>query len=104
MSMRFDRRAPEELMNALRPNRFAHSMVEYGRSGAYWLDLQLRGYENKPEKRATLYVGLTKVLDLILHPTKGFRLDAHATHASGNNGWDGDWRTWHGKDWWAAQW
>jgi hypothetical protein len=102
--MRYDRRASTELMKALGPEGFAHSMVEYGRSGAYWLDLQLRGYENDHDHWATLYVGLTKVLDLHCLPSKGFRLSAHPTHANPKNRWQPEWQRRHPAEWWAQRW
>ena len=102
--MRYDRRAPAELMAALGPDGFAHSLVEYGRSGAYWLDLQLRGYENDPDRWATLYVGLTKILDLHHLPSKGFLMKAHQTYASTKNGWQPDWGRRHAADWWKQRW
>jgi hypothetical protein len=94
MGLSYDRRAPQELLDALRPGGWAHSLVEYGRSGQYALDLQLRGYASKPEHWATLYVGLTKVLDLRHHSTRGFRLDAHPTYCVPKFGWDPAWSNW----------
>jgi hypothetical protein len=104
MVLRYDRRAPTELMEALGPEGFAHSLVEYGRSGAYWLDLQLRGYENGADHWATLYVGLTKVLDLDYLTSKGFRLGAHPTHGNPENGWQTEWQRRHSAEWWAQRW
>ena len=88
----YDRRAPIELMNALRPGGWAASLAEYARGGQYGLDLQLRGYEGKPRHWATLYVGLTKVLDLECHPKRGFRLNVHPTWKA--YGWDARWEQW----------
>jgi hypothetical protein len=67
MGLSDDRRVPEELLKALEPGGFAHSLVEFGGSGMWALDLQLRGLgEAKKQHRATLYVGTTKVVDLHL--------------------------------------
>lgn len=86
----YDRRVPDELLEALRPGGWAHSLVEYGRSGQYALDLQLRGYANKPGGHwATLYCGLTKVLDLHYLASRGFRLNVHP--AWQKHGWDPAW-------------
>ena len=64
MGLSYDRRVPEELLKALEPGGFAHSLVEFGGSGMWALDLQLRGLgEAKKQHRATLYVGTTKVVD-----------------------------------------
>ena len=86
----YDRRAPEGLLAALRPGGWAASLAEYGRSGQFALDLQLRGYPKKSAGHwATLYAGLTKVLDLHYLPSKGFRLDVHKTWKV--HGWNEDW-------------
>jgi hypothetical protein len=57
MGLSYDRRVPEELLKALEPGGFAHSLVEFGGSGMWALDLQLRGLgEAKKQHRATLRV------------------------------------------------
>lgn len=85
----YDRRAPEALMGALRPGGWAESLVEFGRSGQYSLDLQLHGHP-KEEHRASLYVGLTKVFDLCYVESKGFRLKTHPTYKRAGN-WSARW-------------
>ena len=104
MALSYDRRAPEELMAALSPGGWAHSLVEYGRAGQFALDLQLRGYAGKAGHWATLYVGLTKVVDLHYRPKKGFRLDAHATYRQLTHGWHEQWEHSQPADGLAAQW
>ena len=84
-----DRRVAPELLEALAPGGWATSLLDYARAGQYALDLQLRGYAGKTGHWATLYVGLTKVLDLRYTPTRGFRLDVHATYKA--SGWDPSW-------------
>src|SRR4051812_48139580 len=76
-------------MRVLRPGGRAASLAEYGRSGQYALDLQLRGYAGGTHHWATLYAGLTKVLDLHLHDGRGYRLDAHPTWKA--HDWSPDW-------------
>lgn len=77
-SITYDRRISDELMAALVPGGFAHSLVEYARSGQFGLDLGLRSSRPKSTRSwATLYAGTTKALDLAHHPGKGFRLTAH---------------------------
>ena len=80
MALSYDRRAPERLISVLAPGGWAHSLVEYGRAGQFALDLQLRGYAGKQGHWATLYVGLTKVLDLHYRPNNRFRLDVHPSY------------------------
>lgn len=86
----FDRRVPEELMDALRPGGFAHSLVEYARSGQYGLDLALRADVKSNESRATLYVGTTKALDLHYLLGKGFSLGVHDSWKK-TGPWDPSW-------------
>jgi hypothetical protein len=38
MGLSYDRRVPEELLKALEPGGFAHSLVEFGGSGMWALD------------------------------------------------------------------
>ena len=105
MPLSYDRHAPEQMMQALLPGGFAHSLVEYGRTGLFALDLQLRGYANKPGHWATLYVGLTKVLDLHLSPKAGFKLSAHPTYTGNlDYGWKPSWSGSQGAENLAAQW
>ncbi|MDP9331868.1 MAG: hypothetical protein M3Q30_00955 [Actinomycetota bacterium] len=93
MTLSYDRRAAPELMAALMPGGFAHSLVEYGRTQP--LDLQLRGYSGKQGHWATLYAGLTKVLDLHYRPTNAgdrFRLNAHQKYTVAKKGWRPAWQ------------
>ena len=92
MSLSYDRRVADELLVALEPGGFAHSLVEFGGSGMWALDLQLRGLGEE-----------TKVLDLHL---KGhsFALSASATFANPGNGWDPAWEKRHDADWLVARW
>jgi hypothetical protein len=104
LAIRYDRRVPEELLQALQPGGFAHSLVQYGRSGAYALDLQLRGYAGKNTHWASLYSGLTKVVDLHYLPSKGFKLSAHKTHATEEHKWDPAWETYDTAASWSSRW
>jgi hypothetical protein len=104
MGLSYDRRVPEELLKALEYGGFAHSLVEFGGSGMWALDLQLRGLgEAKKQHRATLYVGTTKVVDLHL---KGrlYALSASPTFAREANGWVAAWAQWHDDCWFADRW
>lgn len=103
MPLSYDRRAPEDLIKALAPGGWAHSLVEYGRAGQFALDLQLRGYAGKHGHWATLYVGLTKVIDLHYRPSKGFRLDVHPSYRE-KWGWSADWESSQSADRLADQW
>ncbi len=93
--MTYDRRAPAPLVAALSSGGFARALVEYGRSGNHALDLFCRGNPGKGHW-ASLYVGLTKVLDLHCAghgpgvEDAVFRLDAHTKWKS-LGGWDPSW-------------
>jgi hypothetical protein len=87
--MNYDRRVSRPLLDALSPGGWASSLAEYARGGQYSLDLQLRGYGiDQPHHWATLYVGLTKVLDLHHRQGKGFQLLPGAWNSAG---WDPSW-------------
>jgi hypothetical protein len=88
--MRYNRTVHPDLLDVLKPGGWASSLVEYARFGQHALDLQLRGYDNKQSCWATLYLGLTKVLDLHFIPKQGFRLDVHPTWKMGT-GWSPEW-------------
>jgi hypothetical protein len=104
VTLSYDRRVPPELLAVLLPGGWAHSLVEYGGAGQFALDLQLRGYAGKHGHWATLYVGLTKVLDLHYRPPERFRLSAHKTWASPKYGWNSAWTRSQPPDRLAAQW
>lgn len=103
MALSYDRRAPEELLIALDRNGWAHSLVEYGRAGQFALDLQLRGYGGRSDHWATLYVGLTKVVDLHYRDGKGYRLDVHPAYKQ-KWGWSVHWEKWQPADRLAQAW
>src|SRR3954451_18688125 len=101
----FDRRVHPDLLSALAPGGFADSLVEFGRSGQYCLDLQLRRNPSSKESWATLYAGTTKVLDLKLRETTGrMALDAPQTFASPEHGWEDAWRRARNPGAWAPAW
>lgn len=101
--MTYDRRAPQELLDALATG-FASSLREYVLSGQYPVDLQLRGYEGRNAHHATLYVGLTKVLDLHHRPKGRYKLSAHPTYMKPAKGWHESWTKLQSADSLAASW
>ena len=103
MTLSYDRRAPKPLLDVLAKDGWAHSLVEYGRAGQYALDLQLRGYASG-NHWATLYVGLTKAVDLHFLASRGFRLNAHGTYKTPARGWSPEWEKWHSGDKLASFW
>jgi hypothetical protein len=103
MAATFDHRATPELLSTLKPGCFAYSLVRYARLGRWPLDLQFRGYGCQGDHWVTLYMGLTKVLDMF-HNKKGFWLSADKAHANKTNGWSESWRTRRHVDELAADW
>ena len=80
------------------------SLAEFGGSGMWALDLQLRGLgETKKQYRATLYVGTTNVLDLKLIG-QSFALSASPTFATEANGWSPAWAKPHDAGWLSPRW
>jgi hypothetical protein len=96
LSITYDRTGSDELVAVLGEDGWAHSLVKFAKFSRYALDLQLRGSTKSDETWATLYVGLGKVLDLRHSPRRGFRLRAHETLATSENGWKPSWAS----RWW----
>jgi hypothetical protein len=69
----------------------ASTLVDYARQARYPIDLQFRRDAKGKRSTATLYVGLTAVLNLHAS-SKGFWLDVHKTHQK-NGGFDSSWTT-----------
>jgi hypothetical protein len=103
MAMTYDRRAPAGLMTAL-VDGFAASLKDYVLARQYPVDLQLRGYEGKGQHRATLYVGLTKVLDLHHRQDGRFKLAAHPSYMTAKRGWSDSWSRWHRAEQLGVKW
>jgi len=103
LSINYDRRAPEELLVALAPKGFAHSLVLYGRSGMWGLDLQLRSLSPKPGRWATLYVGTTKAIDLHVDPTGRFKVSSALSYRKAHS-WNDSWSKWQDAESLAASW
>jgi hypothetical protein len=97
LSITYDRTGSDELVAVLGKDGWAHSLVKFAKFSPYALDLQLRGSTKSDETWATLYVGLGKVLDLRHSPRKGFRLRAHETLTTSENGWKSSWDS----RWWS---
>jgi hypothetical protein len=89
--MRYDRRVSEALLNAIEDEGPLAGLIDVVRADRGTRDLQLRRARGV-ECWATLYVGLTKVLD-IKERNGQFRLDAHPTYTSLPE-FDVTWRQW----------
>jgi hypothetical protein len=104
MRLRYDRRVPAELLEALGSSGFAHSLVQNARGGRGGLDLQLRGYAGKTPHWASLYVGLSKVIDFRYAAKRGFQLDADPFYKQSAHGWNPKWERWQTIKGLAADW
>lgn len=95
--MYYDRTVSQCLLDELRPNGAFGFLAQLPRTW-HLTDLQLRAYPGKPACWATLYVGLTKVLDV--HERGGiFRLVGKAAESA----WDPVWENGHSADWFRNQ-
>ncbi|RYB94798.1 hypothetical protein EUA93_10820 [Nocardioides oleivorans] len=88
--IRYDRRVSEQFLQYFAPDGLLSSLPAYAKSGLFPLDLRFRRAATSGAEHATLYVGLTSVLDV--HHTKvgSFKLKAHTTHQK-NGGFDPAW-------------
>jgi hypothetical protein len=96
--MYYDRSVSPDLLSALQPGKPFARLVHFARTN-HLADLQLRGYPHEKRCWATLYLGLTKVLDVI--ETNGrFSLRGNTKLPA----WDDDWKRGRGlEDWKVAE-
>jgi hypothetical protein len=99
----YDRGVSDRLLDALDIGGVLHPLLTRALRRPGLLDLQLRGYPGKPECWASLYVGLTSVLDVFEHRNWGFRMAVHPTHAERGR-FDPIWRKWHSGEELATIW
>ena len=100
--MHFDRAVSDDLLNALRPGGPLHGAVAWCAQDPDLRDLQLRREPKGPASWASLYVGLTSILDIYEQGGR-FRLTAHPTHRQAG-GFDGKWSTWQALEELASGW
>jgi hypothetical protein len=86
--MWFRRTASDELMGALAGP--LHSLIERRNRQPELLDVQLRQASKSSACWASLYVGLSSVLDVHEHHGS-FHLKAHPTYQGGNHGFESAW-------------
>lgn len=101
--MRYDRTVTDEFLTHFLPQGFAGSLLEYA-AARYPIDLQFRKAPSTGAQWATLYVGMTAVLNVEDKGTKGFRLKAHAKHAAPEFHWDESWTQPRPAAAWRAEW
>ncbi len=77
--LHYDRRVSEDFLRHFLKDGVARPLVEYALHAPYPLDFQLRHSPKTGAEHATLYVGLTSILDV--HRSKDkLRLVAHKNH------------------------
>lgn len=100
--MHFDRVVSQDLLNALLPGGPLHGAVTWCAEDPSLRDLQLRKSPKGPACWASLYVGLTSVLDIVEQRGR-FMLKAHNTHQEAGR-FDATWGAWQSLDDLGAQW
>lgn len=105
-AIRYDRRvSPDFLANFLQGG-VAHSLTEYAGKARFPVDLQMRHNPKTGADHASLYVGLTSVLNVMAKPkpVPALALDAHKKWSEGPYGFDVRWRQATSIDGWNAKW
>ncbi|MFN8035390.1 MAG: hypothetical protein U0V73_05605 [Acidimicrobiia bacterium] len=100
--MEFNRRVSETLMEALAPDGFAASLIATRSSNPGRFDVQLRRNRSGLRSWASLYAGLTTILD-VDEQNGLFRLRAHPTHRKAG-GFNSDWHSPQTRSELAAAW
>jgi len=102
--LRYDRSVTTEFASLFQGG-FASSLVDYAR-GKYPIDFQYRKDPKTGRQWATLYVGLTAVVNVLDKGSKGIALDAHKTYRDPQLklGWSDEWTLPASPDTWSERW
>lgn len=88
--IRYDRRVSDQFLQHFTPDGLLSSLPAYAKSGLFPIDLRFRRDAKSGAEHASLYIGLTSVLD-VHHARSGtFRLKVHPTHQK-NGKFDAAW-------------
>jgi hypothetical protein len=91
LDYRYDRRVDEDFLNLFASRGAFRTLTEYGRSARYPVDLQFRLNPKTRAQHASLYVGLSTVLDV--HWRLGrFKLAANSSYH--HAGFNPEWMSW----------
>lgn len=102
--IRYDRVVTDEFLRHFLPGGVAASLAPMARDAAFPLDLQFRKNAKTGRQWATVYAGLTAVLN-VEERSRGFRLSAHDTWSKmPKYGFDQRWRSDLAKDELASVW
>src|SRR5450759_4819422 len=88
--LHYDRRVSEEFLAHFLGGGVARSLVEYARYAPYAVDLQMRKNPKTGAEHATLYVGLTSVLNVKRNKDR-LQLVGHKWAVEGRFGFDASW-------------
>lgn len=92
--IRYDRRVSPVFLDHFCKGGVAHSLVEYAKHARFPIDLQLRHNPKTGADHATLYAGLTGVLNVLSRPNGHLALTAHETWTTGPYGFDSEHHGW----------
>lgn len=101
--LRYDRTVTDQFAAHFVVGGFADSLVDYAR-GKYPIDFQYRKDPKTRRQWASLYVGLTAVLNLDDKGAKGLALSAHTTYRQRAFGWSPEWESPAPASTWATRW
>lgn len=104
--LRYDRTVSDEFIAHFVEAGFAAALVDYARA-PYPIDFQFRKEVKRPSNQwATLYVGLTAVLNVVDRGAKGLALTAHKTYRDPTLrlGWRDEWSAAATATEWAQRW
>ncbi|GAB3862606.1 hypothetical protein GCM10028801_28410 [Nocardioides maradonensis] len=104
--LRYDRTVSDDFLAHFVEAGFASALVDYAKA-PYPIDFQFRKEVKRPSNQwATLYVGLTAVLNLVDKGTTGLALTAHKTYRDPTLrlGWRDEWSTAATPAEWTTRW
>lgn len=104
--LRYDRTVSDEFLAHFVEAGFASALVDYARA-PYPIDFQFRKEVKRPSNQwATLYVGLTAVLNVVDKGAKGLALTAHKTYRDPSRrlGWRDEWSEGAPVTGWSQRW
>lgn len=104
LDLLYDRTVTDEFLEHFLPGGFAASLVQYAKA-PYPSDLQMRK-NPKPGGRqwATLYVGMTAVINVHDRGAKGLALKAHPSYSIPELHWQPEWSLPRSAQEWRDQW
>jgi hypothetical protein len=105
-SVRYDRRVSDSFLAHFLKDGVARSLTEYAGKARFPVDLQMRHNPKTGADHASLYVGLTSVLNVVSRskPVPRLALTAHPRWSEGPYGFDVGWRDPVPIEEWPSRW